>query len=72
MMICSKPGKGEIQRNHFKTPYLLQKIHSMKQKYFINLKAFWEELNSLRLIYKCSCVVKYNYDLIKTVKTYKD
>ncbi|RDY05688.1 hypothetical protein CR513_10449, partial [Mucuna pruriens] len=63
--------------NHFWISNLLQELHSMKQgdrslsTYFTNLKFLWDELEHLRSIPSCTCLVSCICNLSKYVKTYK-
>ncbi|XP_027915985.1 uncharacterized protein LOC114175418 [Vigna unguiculata] len=64
--------------DHFRISDLLQELHSTKQgersvtDFFTNLKALWEELESLRPTPSCTCKVKCECDFIKTVIKHKE
>jgi len=64
--------------DHFRISDLLQEQHSTKQgersvtDFFTDLKALWEELESLRPTLGCTYKVKCECDFIKTVIKHKE
>ena len=77
-MINQKITRSDHYKNYFRISNLLQELHSTKQgersvtNFFTDLKALWEELESLRPTPSCTCKVKCECDFIKTVIKHKE
>ncbi|XP_019455164.1 PREDICTED: uncharacterized protein LOC109356294 [Lupinus angustifolius] len=67
-------SKGDYSR----TSDLLKELHSMRQgdrtisNYFTEMKTLWEDLESLRPIPTCTCIVRCNCGMIKMIKDQRE
>ncbi|XP_019430194.1 PREDICTED: uncharacterized protein LOC109337635, partial [Lupinus angustifolius] len=64
--------------DHFRMSDLLQELHSVKQgdrdisNYFTDLKTVWEDLEALRSIPSCTCVIKCKCRMVKIIKEQRE
>ncbi|XP_019440938.1 PREDICTED: uncharacterized protein LOC109346011 [Lupinus angustifolius] len=64
--------------DYFRTSDLLKELHSMRQgdrtisNYFTEMKTLWEDLESLRPIPTCTCIVRCNCGMIKMIKDQRE